>query len=120
MLADVGAKIRHMKALHGKMMLSDGLRTIVGSINLSPGAFDDRRELAIELDEAPITRRLGATFDHDWHRAHHIDLTDHGILKDLEKHGSDALEWIFVRQQSPEKVTGKRQKDEGRRMKDEG
>ena len=36
---DVGAKVRTLKhlKLHGKIMLADGSRAIVGSINLSPG-----------------------------------------------------------------------------------
>ena len=39
---DVGAKVhllRHLK-LHGKIVIADGKRAIVGSINLSPGSFD--------------------------------------------------------------------------------
>ena len=46
---DVGIKIhklRHLK-LHAKMLLADGCRAIVGSINLTPGSFDSRRELAL-------------------------------------------------------------------------
>ena len=41
-LQDVGAKVhtlKHLK-LHAKMMLADGKRAIVGSINLAPGSFD--------------------------------------------------------------------------------
>jgi phosphatidylserine/phosphatidylglycerophosphate/cardiolipin synthase-like enzyme len=47
---DVGAKVRTLKnlKLHGKIMIADDERAIVGSINLSPGSFDDRRELAVE------------------------------------------------------------------------
>jgi len=47
---DVGAKVRSLRELklHGKIMIADNERAIVGSINLSPGSFDDRRELAIE------------------------------------------------------------------------
>ena len=51
---DVGAKIytlKHLK-LHGKMLLADEKRAIVGSINLTPGSFDARRELAIETSPA--------------------------------------------------------------------
>jgi phosphatidylserine/phosphatidylglycerophosphate/cardiolipin synthase-like enzyme len=53
---DVGIKIHKLKhlKLHGKMLLADGLRAIVGSINLAPGSFDDRQELAIE-------RRVGVS-----------------------------------------------------------
>ena len=50
---DVGIKIHKLKGLklHGKMLLADGVRAIVGSINLAPGSFDDRRELAIEVHD---------------------------------------------------------------------
>ena len=47
-LQDVGVKLhtlKHLK-LHAKMLLADSKRTIVGSINLAPGSFDARRELA--------------------------------------------------------------------------
>ena len=56
---DVGIKVHKMKhlKLHGKMLLADGLRAIVGSINLAPGSFDSRRELAIEVRR----RRGGGT-----------------------------------------------------------
>ena len=49
-LDDVGIKIHRLKhlKLHAKMILADHERAIVGSINLSPGSFDHRRELAIE------------------------------------------------------------------------
>jgi cardiolipin synthase len=42
---DVGAKVRMLKnlKLHGKIMIADDERAIVGSINLSPGSFDERR-----------------------------------------------------------------------------
>jgi cardiolipin synthase len=45
---DVGIKIHKLKGLrlHGKMILADNARAIVGSINLAPGSFDDRREVA--------------------------------------------------------------------------
>ena len=55
-LQDVGAKvhkIKHLK-LHAKMLLADSKRAIVGSINLAPGSFDARRELAIESDDPAV------------------------------------------------------------------
>src|SRR5678816_4881676 len=56
---DVGIKIHKLKhlKLHGKMLLADGCRAIVGSINLTPGSFDDRRELAIEVNDTEIVER---------------------------------------------------------------
>ena len=59
-LHDIGAKVHtthHMK-LHAKMMLADGTRAIIGSINLAPGSFDTRRELAIETDNLHVIKRL--------------------------------------------------------------
>ena len=43
-LQDLGAKVHKLKGLklHAKMMLADGKRGIIGSINLAPGSFDSR------------------------------------------------------------------------------
>lgn len=38
------------------MMLADSARAIVGSVNLAPGSFDGRRELAIEADDAHVIK----------------------------------------------------------------
>lgn len=67
-LEDVGAKIHRLKhlKLHGKMLLADERRSIVGSINLTPGSFDSRRELAIETDSNTVVGRMANVFEHDW------------------------------------------------------
>jgi cardiolipin synthase len=86
-MQDVGAKVhrlRHMK-LHGKMLLADEGRAIIGSINLAPGSFDARRELAIETDAHAVIHRLMAITQFDWDHSHPIDLSDEGLLADLEK-----------------------------------
>jgi cardiolipin synthase len=86
-LQDVGAKVhtlKHLK-LHAKMLLADSKRAIVGSINLAPGSFDARRELAIETDNHHVLKRLEATAVHDWELSHRLDLPDAGLLKDLKK-----------------------------------
>jgi phosphatidylserine/phosphatidylglycerophosphate/cardiolipin synthase-like enzyme len=59
-LNDVGVKVHKLKhlKLHAKMLLADEKRAIVGSINLSPGSFDSRRELAIEVDDKHVVNRL--------------------------------------------------------------
>jgi len=90
-LQDVGAKVHTMKhlKLHAKMMLADGKRAIVGSINLAPGSFDGRRELAIETDEPGTIQRLEETALRDWESSHKIDLSDAGLLQDLEKRQLD-------------------------------
>ncbi|MEI8340670.1 MAG: phospholipase D-like domain-containing protein, partial [Verrucomicrobiota bacterium] len=83
---DVGIKIHKLKhlKLHGKMLLADGLRAIVGSINLAPGSFDDRRELAIEAHDDEIVERLHKVAHHDWENSHPLDLSDDGLISDLE------------------------------------
>ena len=73
--------------LHAKMMLADDKRAIVGSMNIAPGSFDERRELAIEVDNEHIIKRLRRIFERDWKNSDHMDLTDEGLLKDLEQHG---------------------------------
>jgi phosphatidylserine/phosphatidylglycerophosphate/cardiolipin synthase-like enzyme len=95
---DVGAKVHKLKGLklHGKMLLADESRAIVGSINLSPGSFDARRELAIETDAHHVIRQLVKTSRHDWEHSHPLDLTDEGIRADMEKHGAKGEERLAV------------------------
>lgn len=90
-LDDVGVKIHKLKhlKLHGKMLLADGERAIVGSINLAPGSFDDRRELAIEVHDSHVIERLDKVARHDWEHSHALDLSDEGLAADLEKHGGE-------------------------------
>jgi len=86
-LQDVGVKVhtlKHLK-LHGKMLLADGKRAIVGSINLAPGSFDSRRELALETDAEHVLKRLQKIVEQDWEKSHPLDLSDEGLLADLKK-----------------------------------
>ena len=85
-LDDVGIKIHKLKGLklHGKMLLADGVAAIVGSINLAPGSFDNRRELAIEVRDDDVVERLHKIAQHDWKNSHPLDLSDEGLLADLE------------------------------------
>ncbi len=84
LLDDVGIRIHKVGHLHGKMLLADHARAIIGSINLAPGSFDDRRELAIEVSDEAIVKRLEKTARHDWKNSSTMDLTDHGLLTDLK------------------------------------
>ncbi|HTO47332.1 MAG TPA: phospholipase D-like domain-containing protein, partial [Burkholderiales bacterium] len=105
---DVGAKIHKLKGLklHGKMLIADEARAIVGSINLSPGSFDARRELAIETDAHHVVKRLVHTSHHDWEHSHPIDLTDEGRVADLEKRGGGADE-LGIEAPPPDKADAK-------------
>jgi cardiolipin synthase A/B len=101
-LRDVGVKIRKLKKLklHAKMLLADGERAIIGSINLAPGSFDSRRELAIEVDDKHIVDRLHEIVKRDWKNSHPMDLSDEGLLADLKKHGGKGLEEIGLEDES--------------------
>jgi len=89
---DVGAKVHALKGLklHAKMILADEKRAIVGSINLSPGSFDGRRELAIETDSHNVVKRLNEAAQTDWANSKKLDLTDAGLLRDLGKRSQTA------------------------------
>ena len=102
---DMGIKIHKLKhlRLHGKMLLADGCRAIVGSINLTPGSFDDRRELAIEVNDVDIVERLHEIAKFDWENSHRLDLTDAGLFEDLEFRGSGGSEKLVLDIETAEK-----------------
>lgn len=91
-LDDVGVKVHKLKhlKLHAKMLLADHSRAIVGSINLAPGSFDSRRELAIEVYASNVVQRLERVAHHDWKHSHPLDLTDEGLMAEMEQHNMDA------------------------------
>jgi cardiolipin synthase len=98
MMEDVGVKIHKLKhlKLHAKMLLSDNVRAIIGSINLAPGSFDTRRELAIEVRDDDVIERLTKIAHHDWEHSHPLDLTDEGLLAEFEKHQTGGAEELAL------------------------
>src|SRR5262249_2620977 len=80
--------MHHLK-LHAKMMLADDEHALIGSINLAPGSFDSRRELAIVTGNHHVVERLGAIVRADWEQSKKLDLSDAGLLKDLKKRKLD-------------------------------
>lgn len=104
-MADVGAKVHKLKGLrlHGKMLLADGARAIVGSVNLAPGSFDARRELAIEVDDAHVVGPLEKVAKHDWDHSQALDLTDEGLMADLRKRGKEGHSADLVLDADPDK-----------------
>src|ERR1700722_18247542 len=85
-LQDIGVKIHKLKhiKLHAKLLLADNARTIIGSINIAPGSFDSRRELAIEVKDDHIIDRVGKVLRHDWENSKPLDLSDEGLLAELK------------------------------------
>ena len=85
---DVGIgihKMKHLK-LHAKVLLADKSRAVVGSVNLTSSSFDERRELAIQLSDPDVVNRLSKVVHDDWQNSGALDLSDHAVLSDLERH----------------------------------
>jgi phosphatidylserine/phosphatidylglycerophosphate/cardiolipin synthase-like enzyme len=97
-MEDVGIKIHKLKhlKLHAKILLADHARAIVGSINLAPGSFDSRRELAIEVRDDDVIERLAQVVHHDWEHSHPMDLTDKGLLAEFEAHKTKGTEELAL------------------------
>ena len=60
------------------------------------GSFDARRELGIEVRDKDVVKRLAKVARHDWEHSTALDLSDQGLLADLEKRhaeqaGADTL-----------------------------
>ncbi|MEG9436842.1 phospholipase [Edaphobacter sp. HDX4] len=88
-------KLKHIK-LHAKLLFADDARAIIGSINFAPGSFDSRRELAIEVDDEPILKRLRKTLHEDWDKAHPLDLSDEGLLEELKESDPNVVEDLGI------------------------
>ncbi len=78
------------------MLLADDKCAIIGSINLAPGSFDSRRELAIEVKDKGVIKRIRKIAKHDWKHSHPLDLTDEGLLAELKKHKIDCVEELAI------------------------
>jgi cardiolipin synthase A/B len=93
-LEDVGIRIHKLKhvKLHAKVLLADGERAIIGSINLAPGSFDSRRELAIEVRDEHVVKRIHSVLRQDWENSRSLDLTDEGLLAELGDYDENVVE----------------------------
>jgi phosphatidylserine/phosphatidylglycerophosphate/cardiolipin synthase-like enzyme len=99
-LEDLGVpihKLQHIK-LHAKLMFADDARAIIGSINIAPGSFDSRRELAIEVDDDHIIKRIRKTLERDWENSKPLDLSDKGLLEELKNYDPDVVEDLGINQ----------------------
>jgi cardiolipin synthase A/B len=102
-LEDVGVKIHRLKhiKLHAKLLFADGVRAIIGSINIAPGSFDSRRELAIEVRDLDIIDRLHSVLRHDWKNSRPMDLTDDGLMAELEDYDDNVAEDLGLSAHNP-------------------
>jgi phosphatidylserine/phosphatidylglycerophosphate/cardiolipin synthase-like enzyme len=83
------------------VILADGVRGVVGSTNLAPDSFDSRRELAIEVRDDDVTDRLHLVAQHDWENSRPFDLTDKGLLADLEERYADSAVTLALGERHP-------------------
>jgi phosphatidylserine/phosphatidylglycerophosphate/cardiolipin synthase-like enzyme len=77
-LGHLDVKVRKQKnlRLHAKLLVADGSRALVGSMNIDRSAFDLRRELGAVVAGKAAVRLLAKVFESDWHEAHHYDAPD--------------------------------------------
>lgn len=70
-LAAAGAHIKTLSSPypHAKMMIIDGKKAYIGSINFSTQSMDKNRELGIILSESDGLKLLLNTFNKDWDKA---------------------------------------------------
>jgi phosphatidylserine/phosphatidylglycerophosphate/cardiolipin synthase-like enzyme len=87
-MQDVGIGVRRIKhlKLHAKVLVADRASAIVSSINFAPGSFDKRRELGIRVTDESVVSRITKVVKEDWKNSRELDLSDEGLLADLEKH----------------------------------
>ncbi len=52
--------------IHAKMIIADGSKAFIGSVNISPASLDRNRELGILVDDSRIIQILSSAFDDDW------------------------------------------------------
>ena len=74
------------------MLYADHCRAIIGSINLAPGSFDSRRELAIEVEDRDVIDRIHTVTHDDWSNSRCLDLTDEGLLAELQDSDKNVAE----------------------------
>ena len=74
---------RHLK-LHAKVLMADGERAMVGSMNIDRDAYEIRRELGIVFEDADVVKQLKKVFEADWDEAKHWEAPDPLLLQPKE------------------------------------
>lgn len=67
-IAAGGVEVRYLTSpfVHAKVIVADGRRALVGSINISTASLDFNRELGIIVDDEAVVEALEVTFERDW------------------------------------------------------
>lgn len=74
-LKESGVLVRTLSSpyVHAKLILVDGKKAYVGSVNLSPQSMDENRELGIILSQSQSLQSLSSTFESDWNNGKDIN-----------------------------------------------
>ena len=77
-LERAGVQLRHQRGLrlHSKLLVADGHRALVGSMNIDRSAFDVRRELGVVFTDHRAVTALNHCFKRDWDEASVYDPPD--------------------------------------------
>lgn len=59
--------------------------------------FDHRRELAIEVTDHHIVKRLNEVAHHDWKHSEPMDLSDEGLIDDLTGRDPHEVDQLALR-----------------------
>ena len=51
---------------HAKLMIVDGVKAVIGSVNFSSNSLDNNREMSVLLENAASLKELQTLFDYDW------------------------------------------------------
>jgi len=70
-MVHMGAEILRIKKprVHAKLIIVDGVKAQLGSMNLTPHCFDLRRELGLFVEHPAVVRQLRQVYELDWSRA---------------------------------------------------
>jgi cardiolipin synthase A/B len=77
-MGQFGIKVHKQRNLrpHAKLLIADGKRALLGSMNIDRSAFDLCRELGATVTGKPALRRLSEVFEVDWREAHRYEAPD--------------------------------------------
>jgi cardiolipin synthase A/B len=84
--------------IHAKIMIVDGIWSVVGSANLDNRSFGINDEINVAILDSEVASRLTADFENDASRSKQVS------LKDWQDRGPyerllEAVGWVFERQQ---------------------
>jgi phosphatidylserine/phosphatidylglycerophosphate/cardiolipin synthase-like enzyme len=94
-LKAVGVTVKYLEApvVHAKMILADGAKAYIGSVNLSTNSLKNNREVGIIMTDSKLLNVLEGTFKNDW--SHTQDFTDNPAPAPTAAPSKDSLANIY-------------------------